>query len=56
VTSRLDWRIAVNESRYDPLCSSLILIGTQIDMLRSSDTPVSETDEYVTYLCVFLLY
>ena len=44
-TSRMDWRTAVSESRYDPQCSSLILTGTQIDMLRSSDTPVSETDE-----------
>jgi len=41
----MDWRNAVSECRYDPQCASLILIGTQIDMLRSSDTPVSETDE-----------
>jgi len=45
VTSRMDWRIAVSESRYDPQCASLILTGTVIDMLRNSDTPVSETDE-----------
>jgi len=45
VTSRLDWRTAVSECKYDPQCSSLILTGTQIDMLRSSDTPVSEIDE-----------
>jgi len=45
VNSRMEWRIAVSESRYDAQCASLILTGTQIDMLRNSDTPVSETDE-----------
>jgi len=45
VTGRLDWRTAVSEFKYDPQCSSLILTGTQIDMLRTSDTPVSEVDE-----------
>jgi len=35
----------VGESRYDPQCASLVLTGTQIDMLRNSDTPMSETDE-----------
>jgi len=45
VSSRLDWRLALNESRYDAQCMSLILSGTEIDILRNSDTPVSETDE-----------
>jgi len=47
VTGRLDWRAAVKECHYDPQCSSLILTGTQIDVLRNSDTPMSEIDEYV---------
>jgi len=45
VSSRLDWRSALTEFKYDAQCASLILTGTQIDMLRSSDTPVSEIDE-----------
>jgi len=39
------WRVAVSERRYDAQCASLIMTGTQIDLLRSSDTPMSETDE-----------
>jgi len=41
----MDWRAALNESRYDAQCASLILAGTEIDVLRNSDTPMSETDE-----------
>jgi len=41
----MDWRAALNESRYDPQSASLILTGTEIDVLRNSDTPVSEADE-----------